>query len=157
MQLKIRAVITGKHRRRMRRKGENMKELQNGRIIIGIDHGYGNIKTANFCFRSGILSYDSEPTFTKDMLVYKDRYYLFGEGHKEFSAEKTKDDEYYVLTLAAIAKEMEGAGVTEADIIIAAGLPLTWMSGQKEAFRKYLMRNEEVRFVYNRVGYHIRD
>lgn len=133
-----------------------MKELQNGRIIIGIDHGYGNIKTADFCFRSGILSYDSEPTFTKDMLVYQDRYYLFGEGHKEFTAEKTKDDDYYVLTLAAIAKEMESAGITEADIIIAAGLPLTWMSGQKEAFRKYLMRDGEVRFVYNRTDYHIR-
>ncbi len=133
-----------------------MRKLQNGQIIIGVDHGYGNIKTENFCFRAGILSYDSEPAFTKDMLVYKDRYYLFGEGHKEFSAEKTRDDEYYVLTLAAIAKELEQSGVTDADVIIAAGLPLTWMSGQKEAFRKYLMRSEEVSFVYNRVDYNIR-
>ena len=153
---KQRAVINNNTDAGCARKEEQMKELTNGRIIIGIDHGYGNIKTANFCFRSGILSYDSEPTFTKDMLVYKDRYYLFGEGHKEFSAEKTKDDEYYVLTLAAIAKELENAGITEADVVIAAGLPLTWMSGQKEAFRKYLMRNEEVAFVYNRVDYRIR-
>ena len=27
----------------------------NGVIIIGVDHGYGNIKTANHCFRTGII------------------------------------------------------------------------------------------------------
>ena len=37
--------------------------------IIGIDHGYGNIKTANCCFQTGVTGYDSEPLFTKDMLV----------------------------------------------------------------------------------------
>ena len=46
-----------------------MKEL-NGIKIIGIDHGYGNMKTANHCFRTGILGFDSEPLFTRDMLVY---------------------------------------------------------------------------------------
>lgn len=133
-----------------------MKKSQNGQVIIGIDHGYGNIKTANFCFKSGILSYDSEPTFTKDMLIWNDRYYLFGESHKEFSAEKTRDEEYYILTLAAIAKEMESESMSEAEVVIAAGLPLTWMAGQKEAFRKYLMQDDEVSFVYNRTEYHIR-
>ena len=137
-----------------------MKRIENSNtMIIGIDHGYGNIKTANFCFRSGLLSYDSEPTFTRDMLVYDGRYYLFGEGHKEFSSEKTKDDEYYILTLAAIAKELEKENVTEADIVIAAGLPLTWMSGQKEAFRRYLLKNEDVSFTFNTAVYkvHISD
>ena len=61
-------------------------------IIVAIDHGYGNIKTANCCFPTGIAGYDAEPLFTADMLVYEDRYYLIGEGHKEFLAEKTMDD-----------------------------------------------------------------
>ena len=60
-----------------------MKDM-NGIKIIGVDHGYGNIKTANCCFPTGIAGYDSEPLFTADMLVYEDRYYLIGEGHKEF-------------------------------------------------------------------------
>ena len=133
-----------------------MKQFENcNTLIIGIDHGYGNIKTASHCFRTGLLSYDSEPTFTRDILIYNDKYYLFGEGHKEFFAEKTKDEDYYVLTLAAIAKELETAGITEADVVIAAGLPLTWMAGQKEVFRKYLMRNEDVCFTYNRKEYKI--
>ena len=75
-------------------------------IIIGVDHGYGNIKTANYCFRTGITAYDSEPLFTKDMLVYGGKFYLIGEGHKEFLPDKIKDEDYYALTLVAIAKEL---------------------------------------------------
>ena len=37
-----------------------MKTLQD-KFIIGVDHGYGNMKTANHCFRTGILGYDSKP------------------------------------------------------------------------------------------------
>ena len=33
-------------------------------IVIGIDHGYGNIKTASSCFRTNVKAYDTEPTFT---------------------------------------------------------------------------------------------
>ena len=75
--------------------------------IIGIDHGYGNMKTANFCFPTGIIAYDSEPLFTADMLSFNGKYYLIGEGHKEFAPDKIKDEDYYILTLAAIAKELE--------------------------------------------------
>lgn len=89
-----------------------MKTLGNTKII-GIDHGYGNMKTANFCFKSGLIAYDSEPLFTADMLVYENRYYLIGEGHKEFVPDKIKDEDYYILTLAAIAKELKSEGITE--------------------------------------------
>ena len=36
----------------------------------------------------------------------KSKFYLIGEGHKEFLADKTKDLDYYVLALAAIAREL---------------------------------------------------
>ena len=107
-----------------------MKEF-NEKLIVGIDHGYGNIKTANHCFKTGIMGFDTEPLFTKDMLEYGGRYYLIGEGHKEFLPDKIKDEDYYLLTLVAIAEELKDKGLTEADVIIAAGLPLTWTSGQK--------------------------
>lgn len=71
-----------------------MKTIHNTKII-GIDHGYGNMKTANFCFPTGITAYDHEPLFTADMLVYGGRYYLIGEGHKEFAPDKIKDEDYY--------------------------------------------------------------
>lgn len=52
-------------------------------------------------------------------------YYQIGEEHKEFCAEKTQDEDYYVLTLAAIARELDGKGMNRAKVHIAAGLPLT--------------------------------
>ena len=55
-----------------------MKEFKE-KLIVGIDHGYGNIKTANHCFKTGIMGYDAEPLFTKDMLEYGGRNYLIGE------------------------------------------------------------------------------
>ena len=125
-----------------------MKTIHNTKII-GIDHGYGNMKTANCCFPTGITAYDHEPLFTADMLVYGGRYYLTGEGHKEFAPDKIKDEDYYVLTLAAIAKELKAENLTEAHIVIAAGLPLTWVRKQREDFRTYLLRNEYVSFHFN--------
>ena len=132
-----------------------MKDFKN-KVIIGIDHGYGNIKTANHIFKTGVMEYDAEPLFTNDMLVYNGKYYTIGEGHKEFKAEKQNDDDYYVLTLAAIAMELDDNDLTEADVFIAAGLPLTWTSGQKAEFAAYLTKNERVTFVFRRVRYRIR-
>ena len=132
-----------------------MKTLNNFKII-GIDHGYGNIKTANHCFKTGITTHDSEPLFTKDMLTYNGKYYLIGEGHKEFLPEKQNDEDYYILTLAAIATELADEGLTEADVIITAGLPLTWTSGQKADFAAYLSNNTEVKYTFRNVNYHIR-
>lgn len=125
-------------------------------LIIGIDHGYGNIKTANRCFKTGLAVYDSEPLFTKDMLVYNGKYYLVGEGHKEFVAGKDNDDDYYVLTLAAIAMELRELNLTSANVHIAAGLPLTWTAGQKERFRDYLTKNETVDFVFDGMNYSLK-
>lgn len=131
-------------------------KYHNNKVIIGIDHGYGNIKTANHIFKTGVMEYDAEPLFTNDMLVYNGKYYTIGEGHKEFKAEKQSDDDYYVLTLAAIAMELDDNDLTEADVFIAAGLPLTWTSGQKAEFAEYLTKNERVTFVFRKVRYRIR-
>ena len=124
-------------------------------FIIGIDHGYGNIKTANHCFKTGIMACDSEPLFTKDMLVWNGKYYLIGEGHKEFLSDKIRDDDYYALTLVAIAKELSAENITEATVHIAAGLPLTWTAGQKESFKSYLTKYDEVAFTWQHTEYKI--
>ena len=39
-----------------------MKNNKNETImVIGIDHGYGNMKTAAKCFPSGVVRYEKEP------------------------------------------------------------------------------------------------
>jgi plasmid segregation protein ParM len=132
-----------------------MKNYQNNNII-GIDHGYGNIKTANCCFKTGVTAYDKEPIFKENLLIWNDKYYLIGEEHKEFSADKMLDSDYYVLTLAAIARELNISKTYNADVFIAAGLPLTWVSEQKEDFKKYLLQHETADFIFKGKEYHIR-
>ena len=131
-----------------------MKEI-NDVFIIGIDSGYGNIKTANCCFPASVAVYDTEPVFKDNLLVYDGRYYLIGEGHKEFLADKTKDIDYYVLALAGIARELNIRKITSGKVHIAAGLPLTWVSGQRNEFKDYLMQNREVEFTFRGTQYHV--
>ena len=124
-------------------------------IVIGIDHGYGNIKTASVCFRTSVKAYDTEPTFTSNMLVYNGRYYIIGEGHKEFIPEKQNDDDYYILTLAAVARELYARNLESASVYLAAGLPLTWVSEQKDEFKAYLLREPHVDFVFKKRTFHV--
>ncbi len=129
--------------------------MTNNITIIGIDHGYGNIKTAHTCFKAGVTAYDKEPTFQNNMLIYKDRYYIIGEEHKEFISDKMADMDYYILTLAAIARELSIRKMTMARVHIAAGLPLTWVSEQKDSFKEYLLQNESADFTFKDVNYHV--
>ena len=127
----------------------------NEQIIIGIDHGYGNIKTANFCFKAGVAAFDQEPTFKNNLLVYNGQYYIIGEEHKEFAADKMQDMDYYILTLAAIACELDLRGVYSAHVRLAAGLPLTWVGRQKESFKQYLLQNERADFSFRGTEYRV--
>jgi plasmid segregation protein ParM len=131
-----------------------MKTISNTKII-GIDHGYGNIKTANFVTATGITAYDTEPLFTGNILKYENVYYRIGEGHKAFIPDKATDNDFYVLTLMAIAQELKPFGITQANVHVAAGLPLTWVKTQREDFRSYLMRNKAVCFNFNGTEYKI--
>ena len=69
-----------------------MKNKENQIImVIGVDHGYGNMKTASRCFQAGVTRYEKEPTFQNNLMIYNGLYYQVGEEHKEFQAEKTGD------------------------------------------------------------------
>ena len=123
--------------------------------IIGIDHGYGNIKTANTVTPTGVSVFDSEPTFEGNVLFYDGKYYRFGEGHKPFISDKTEDEDFYAATLFGIAKELSRENICEADVYIAAGLPLTWVKSQREDFRKYLLKNSEVTFTFRKKRFNV--
>ncbi len=123
--------------------------------IIAVDHGYGNIKTANTVTLTGVTAYETEPIFSRNILEYGSTYYRIGEGHKEFIADKAMDEDYYILTLMAVARELNVYGIVEAKVHLAAGLPLTWIRKQREEFRAYLLCNKEVNYRFNGKEYHI--
>ncbi len=132
-----------------------MKHTKNGAVVIAIDHGYGNIKTANTVTPTGINAYDSEPTFAGDVLLYEGRYYRLGEGHKAFISDKVQDIDFYIFTLMGIARELHREGLTEADVYLAVGLPLTWVKSQRDSFKAYLTANENVSFTFKGTAYRI--
>ena len=61
-----------------------MKQLMNMQII-GIDHGYGNLKTASGIFPASVLTFDHEPAYAQDLLIYDGKYHVIGSGHREFT------------------------------------------------------------------------
>ena len=73
-------------------------------MIVGVDHGYAAMKTAHFSFPSGLVAYEHEPYTQKDVLEYEGRYYVVGSGRQPLQKDKTQTMDYYLLTLAAIAK-----------------------------------------------------
>lgn len=117
-------------------------------VIVGIDHGYGNIKTANTVTPTGITKLDAEPTFSKGVLFYEGNYYLIGEGHKEFIVDKWQDSDFYLFTLMGIARELNREGINSARVQLAVGLPLTWVNRQRDEFRRYMLQRESVDFKY---------
>ena len=126
-------------------------------IIIGIDHGYYAIKTRQVSFPSGIIGYDYEPYTMQNVLQYQGKYYVCGTGRQTLVKNKTSNDNYYLLTLAAIAEEIKHRKAErKTEVILAVGLPLSSFGREKQGFREYLLRKEQpVRFLYESELYEI--
>lgn len=127
-------------------------------ITIGVDHGYAAMKTTHFSFPTGLVEYEHEPYTQKDVLEYGGKYYVVGSGRQPLQKDKTLAEDYYLLTLAAIAKELDYRGAERtADVLLAAGLPLTSFGRDKKKFRDYLLRDgKPVSFRYEGLDYTIR-
>ena len=126
-----------------------------GKIYIGLDHGYGNIKTAHRVFQTGIECYDEEPIVSTNYVKYRDKYYVIGESHLVYQGNKTESDDFYILTLAGLAEEMKYRGLHEADVMLAVGLPLAWVKTQAAEWRNYLMREKNLDFSFRKERYKV--
>ena len=124
---------------------------------IGIDHGYYAIKTRHFSFPAGIAVYSHEPYTLQNTLEYGGKFYVCGTGRQPILRNKTENDNYYLLTLAAIAREIKQRGEnTECSVTLAAGLPLAGFGREKKFFREYLLRSSQpVCFKFEGVPYKI--
>ncbi|WP_295752993.1 ParM/StbA family protein [uncultured Oscillibacter sp.] len=111
-------------------------------LTIGVDHGYAAMKSAHFSFPTGLVEYDHEPYTQQNVLEYGGKFYVVGSGRQPLQKDKTLTEDYYLLTLAAVAKELacRKADAT-ASVHLAAGLPLTSFGRDKKKFRAYLLRD----------------
>ena len=91
------------------------------------------------------------------LLEFGGCFFVCGTGRQPIQRDKTVNDNYYLLTLAAIAKEIQQRGLPpECSVRIAAGLPLTSFGRDKPKFRDYLLRSRQpVNFNFEGVEYSI--
>lgn len=130
-------------------------------MIISVDHGNKSVKTPNRLFTSGIIETDSRLGMQADTIFWGGKYYSLTEKRISYMRDKTEDDRFYVLTLFAIAGELERAEIMEVDdpidITLLVGLPPAHYGQLHERFEKYFLRNRQVvDFEYNDRLYSIR-
>ena len=88
-------------------------------------------------------------------MFFNERYFKVGEGRLPLKDTKVEDGDYFLLTLAAIAREMDYHGLSDTEVCIAAGLPFTRFGQEKAEFKEYLNPGDR-EFQYNGKEYHIK-
>jgi plasmid segregation protein ParM len=119
-------------------------------MIIAIDHGNSTIKTVHEQFTSGFSVYNEEPPMTDEVLKYGQDFYTLTRTRLPYRYDKTKNDDYYILTLFAIGKELLRQGISQpTDIQLSVGLPPRYFSHLRQSFSDYFMRDRQpIQFVY---------
>ena len=80
-------------------------------VVIGIDHGFSLIKSYHHIMSNGVAKTSGRPPVLENSLYYDGNYYVIGGSRMTVNEDKTENDNYFILTLAAIAKEMKTRGI----------------------------------------------
>lgn len=131
--------------------------------ILGIDHGYKNMKTQNCIFPTAISKLPVKPDDLEDVLEFNGSYYTIS-GSQVSSVEnrdKSDSEEFYLLTMPALAKELtfrkkQAYAEKPLEVCLAVGLPYKWYDSQKDGFRKKIMSNPELKFSFEGKKYYLR-
>lgn len=126
------------------------------KICIGIDHGNRQIKTKNHTFVSGLTESDVMPPATKDVLFFNNKYYTLSHDRIPYMRDKTKSNDFFILSLFAIAEELIERKYPDGyyDIALGVGLPLSHYSTLKDSFKSYFLNRGRLNLKYkNRIFY----
>lgn len=109
--------------------------------ILGIDHGNKNMKTSHHVFTSGVTASKNKPAIdSADTLQLNGLYYTLTSDPVPFMLDKTQNDNFFILTLFGIAKELIHRGMPngEYNIKLGAGLPPKHLAYMSQKFSSYL-------------------
>lgn len=127
-------------------------------MLIAIDHGNKLVKVPNYApFTSGLQESDSPP-FGGETLKYRGKYYTLSEKRIPYHRDKTEDERFFVLTLFAIAYEIQAAKAYSPNIMrvqLAVGLPPAHYGAQHKAFSAYFTGRGAVQFDFQGKTYSI--
>lgn len=90
--------------------------MNNKLEVIGIDHGWSMMKTISQVFVTGVKEITTTPALFGDVLEYEGKFYKVGTVRQEVKDTKVEDGSFYLLTLAAVAKELKRRGLAEAKV-----------------------------------------
>ena len=126
-------------------------------MLIAVDHGNYAIKTPNFSFVSGLQEHTVKPPMSDEILEYDGRYWTLSGKRLSYMRDKTQDDRYFILTMFAIAKELEKVGASSLVecIDLAVGLPPEHYGVLRDKFAHYFKNRGILSFLYNRRKYKI--
>ena len=122
-------------------------------LIIGIDTGNRCMKTRNAVFVAGMKQFDAPPAVSQDVIAWNGKYYVLSNDRISYLQDKTQTEEYFVLTLFAIVKELIARGVplqknVPIPVCLGVGLPPSHIARLKERFLQYFNRGQ-FNFRYN--------
>ena len=126
-------------------------------MLIAIDHGNYNIKTSHHCFMAGLAEHSVRPPMADEVLEYEGKFWTLSGKRLSYRRDKTKDESYFILSLFAIAREMNYAGNYNSTekVHLAVGLPPEHYGLLKDKFNAYFKRPQSIYFSYNDKPYTI--
>lgn len=135
---------------------ENELKAKNEPVKIALDHGWSSIKGEHIFMETSVVPVDYTPLTNHGLLEYKGQKYIVGQGRLGKQATKTENENYFLLTLAGIAKELQYQGKTQTEHVeLFAGVPLTLFGAERKEFRDYLWHKERISFTFEGVHYSI--
>lgn len=127
-------------------------------MLIAIDHGNKLVKIPNHApFTSG-LQQSETPPYGGETLKYKGKYYTLSEKRIPYHRDKTEDERFFILSLFAIAYEIQAAGAYTPNLMrvqLAVGLPPAHYGAQHKAFTRYFSERGVVQFKFQNQAYSI--
>lgn len=122
-----------------------MTETFEAPVRIALDHGWSSIKGEHTFMETSVVPVEYTPLTNHGLLEYKGKKYIVGQGRLGKQATKTENENYFLLTLAGIAKELKYQGKAQAEHVeLYAGVPLTLFGAERKEFRDYLWHKERM-------------
>lgn len=134
-------------------------------LILSVDTGNKMIKTENLEFHSGLDVLDQMHGEKEEVIEFQGKSYLVSNNRIAYMEDKTEDERYFILTLIAVAKELERLKELEPESLITnglieiellVGLPPVHYGKLHSTFEEYFLRNGQmIDFTYMGTPYKI--
>lgn len=114
-------------------------------IIVGVDTGNRCIKSKNSVFVAGVTVSSTAPIAQNSVIAFNGQYWALTNERLSYMRDKTETDDYFVLTLFAIIKELKVRQIplrkdSPIPICLGIGLPPTHIAGLKDRYIQYFSR-----------------